>query len=316
MEDFPMRHSWLFLRLIVLLTCNLVILGHGSVTTAFAAPCGNGIGPCSCGDTVVTSTKLDGSDPVLRAPCPCDGLIVESGVTLVIGGTIRRAPSDACIGVFPSGIILAPNAQDVTITTGRIVGFDIGVRSDVDTGVLRGQFTRLQILDSRVFGIRLDGDFLDTSANVVQNASLRAAIEIVGNGNDVSLNRAEDSAFGIIVNGTHNVIARNLALRNDVDGFTISGENATVDRNQAKYNGGEGFFIDGANHAVTLNIAAQNGTDGFTVFATDSNFTRNRSDYDAIFGIFDFGAGSTSNLYIDNRCTGSGFLPTNVPGAC
>jgi Right handed beta helix region len=311
-----MRHPWLFLLLIVFLACNLMILGHGSVTPAFGAPCGDGVGPCSCGDTVVTSSRLDGSDPVLKTPCPCDGLIVESGVTLVIGGTIRRGQSDACIGLFPSGIILAPNAKDVTITTGRIVGFDIGVRSDFDTGVVRGRFTRLQILDSRLFGIRLDGDILYTWANVVKNASLRAAIEIFGNGNEVSLNRAEDSAFGVVVNGINNVIARNLAVRNDFDGFTISGNNATVDRNRAQYNGGEGFFIEGVNHAVTLNIAEQNGTDGFTVFATESSFRRNRSDYDAIFGIFDFADGMTTNMYIDNRCTGSGFFPTNVPGAC
>ena len=61
----------------------LIASAQGAVSPALGAcqapgpACGDGIGvPCSCGDTVVTYTRLSGSDPVLQTPCPFDGLFV------------------------------------------------------------------------------------------------------------------------------------------------------------------------------------------------------------------------------------------------
>jgi hypothetical protein len=214
-------------------------------TTFVVGICGDASGPggtdvpCRCGNVVTTNTKLNGSDPVLKTPCPCNGLIVASGVTLDIGGTILAATDpNACTETFPSGIVLGPGATNVTITTGRIVGFEIGVRSDFDTGVTHGRFERLQILESVSFGFLLDGDDNTICSNVVRRTDQKAGIQVSGDRNVVCLNRAEyGSAFGMIVEGEDNTISRNVALENDFDGFTICGGGNTVEQNRSDYNG-------------------------------------------------------------------------------
>src|SRR5262245_10446465 len=95
--------------LAILLTLALTALGAWAIPHARAAECGDAVGPCQCGDRVVTDTKLGGTDPVLRTTCPCDGLIVTSRVTLDIGGTLR-GQGDTC-----SGIVLEGNATGVVV---------------------------------------------------------------------------------------------------------------------------------------------------------------------------------------------------------
>src|SRR5262247_3599635 len=111
--------------LLVTAALALISFTHGAVPPALAqcvfvpgSPCGERVGPCRCGDTVVTSTRLDGSDPVLQTPCPMNGLSVASGVRLEVGGTVRAAAGNTC-----SGIVVLPNATNVVVTTGKIVGF-------------------------------------------------------------------------------------------------------------------------------------------------------------------------------------------------
>src|SRR5262249_28324449 len=108
----------------VILTLCLGTLGAATVEPARAADCGEGVGACRCGDRVVPNSRLGGSDPVLTTTCPCDGLIVASGVSLQIGGTIT-GESDAC-----SGILIEGNATGVAVTDGRITGFGLGVDGD------------------------------------------------------------------------------------------------------------------------------------------------------------------------------------------
>jgi len=286
----------------------LIAFGPGAVSPVLGADCGDGVAPCSCGDTVVTYTRLDGSDPVLRTPCPCDGLLVASDVTLKINGTIRGQAGNTC-----SGIRVLPGATDVVVTTGRIVGFDHGVEAE---GVSQSRFSGLQIVNCADTGIEVEGDDNVIEGNVITGCGSEG-IEVEGEGNLVSLNRTENGGgFGIVVDGEENVVSRNLSQRNAFDGIVVGGEENIVDRNRSKYNGLEGYFIDGEEHTVTLNIAEGNGTDGFTVFATESTFTRNRSDNNVDLGIFDAAGGGTTNTYTDNRCTSNGAGPSNVPGAC
>jgi len=288
----------------------LIAFGPGAVSPVLGAgaSCGGGVAPCSCGDTVVTNTRLDNSDPVLRTPCPCDGLLVASHVTLRINGTIQGQAGNTC-----SGVRVLPDATNVVVMTGRIAGFEHGVEAE---GVSQSRFSGLQIVDCAETGIDVEGSNNTIQGNVITGCGSEG-IEVEGDGNLVSLNRTENAgAFGISVEGSGNVVSRNLSQRNGSDGVAISGDANIVDRNRSNYNGGEGYVIDGTKHTVTLNIAEVNGTDGFTVFATTSTFTRNRSNNNGDFGIFDAAGSGTTNTYSGNGCTNNGSGPSNVPGAC
>jgi hypothetical protein len=276
-------------------------LAEGPMSLVFGDVCGDGIGPCHCGDVVVTDTLLGGSDPVLRTRCPCDGLSVASGITLEIVGTIRAEAGNQC-----SGIRLADHA---VVRTGRVTGFDIGVDAAGATGV---RIWKLQVSDSGTWGILVEGDDNQVERNIVTRAS--TGIEVFGTGNEVRLNRTEDTdLFGMIATGHKNIVSRNLILRSGFDGLVILGERFTVDRNKSRANGGSGFSIDGARHSVSLNVAEVNQLDGFTVFAGGSTLTRNHSTGNVDFGILNIG---DDNVYAKNLCILNGFVGSDPPGLC
>src|SRR5262249_38942383 len=110
--------------LLIIPVLALILIGPGAAVSARGpgGARGDGLGPSRCGGTVVGPTQPGGTDPVLSTPCPCVGLLVISGVTLVIGGTIRGASGNTC-----SGIVVPPRATDVVVTTGTIVGFETAV---------------------------------------------------------------------------------------------------------------------------------------------------------------------------------------------
>src|SRR5262245_19556536 len=292
--------------LLTMVLLGLTTLGAGALQPAPAADCGEGVGACHCGDRVVTNTRLRGSDPVLRTACPCDGLIVASGVSLEIRGTIT-GESDLC-----SGILLEGNATGVAVTNGRITGFGLGVDGDSLGPVSGNRFANLQIFGG-FGGFLLTGDANVVESNVVRGA-LVSGVLLIGDGNTVRLNRAEGAAlFGLSVVGDANVISRNVALRNSGDGIALAGQNATVDLNRAEYNSGAGFVLEGTGLTVSRNIATSNALDGFAVGASASTLDRNRSDYNRLFGIEELG---TANVYLNNRCSGNDLGASNPPGLC
>jgi len=290
----------------VILTLCLGTLGAATVEPARAADCGDGIGPCRCGDRVVMNTRLGGSDPVLTTTCPCDGLIVASGVSLEIGGTIT-GQSDAC-----SGILIEGNATGVAVTDGRITGFGLGVDGDSLGAASGNRFANLQIRGGFA-GFLLTGDANVVESNVVRDA-LVAGLMLIGNGNTVRLNRAEGAVLaGLTVVGEANAISRNVASRNSGEGIAVSGADITVELNRAEYNGRSGFVPEGLGLTMSRNIATSNALDGIEVGASASTFDRNRSDSNGLFGIADTGTG---NIYVDNRCTGNDLGPSNPPDLC
>jgi len=301
-----------------LITAALALIGFapGAVSPALAQclspgpACGEGIGPCHCGDTVLTSTKLNGSDPVLNAACPRDGLFVTAGVKLTIGGAVRAAAGNAC-----SGIVVLPEATDVTVTTGKIIGFLTGLDAfSFEGGVTNSTFSRLQIEGGEVC-LFVTGDDNAIESNRVTGCEFRG-MDIRGDRNRLSLNRAEDSGLGFSTLGTGNVVSRNVALRNQGDGFAIAGAEAAVESNQAKHNGLEGFFIEGFGHHATLNIAESN-TNGFrNTFSSFSVYSRNRSNYNTALGIIDQGILFNDNVYSANLCTGNGAGNSEPSGLC
>jgi hypothetical protein len=289
----------------VTLAVVFIALAGGAMSPALGAPCGNGVGPCHCGDVVVTSTTLRGSDPVLKTRCPCDGLILAPGVTLQIGGTIRAQAGNQC-----SGIRFPPETAAAAVRIGRIVGFDTGVAGEGVTGV---RISRVLVDDSATWGILVEGEDNHVESNVVTRSGL-FGIDVFGARNEVRLNRTEGSdLIGMIVSGQDSVVSRNVVLGSGFDGLIVLGDHAIVDRNGSRDNGGSGFVIDGQEHTVILNSAETNGLDGFTVFATASTFTRNGSKGNGEFGILDF---ADDNTYAGNLCKGNGVDSSRPPGLC
>jgi hypothetical protein len=146
-----MRDSSLRRVFALVVTLSLTVLGARGIPQAIAADCGTGVGPCQCGDRVVTNTRLSAADPVLRTACPCEGLIVASGVSLEIRGTMTGA-DDTC-----SAITLEGNATDVVVRNGRLTGFGVGINGDSLGAVSGNRFADLQI-QGGFAGVLLTGD--------------------------------------------------------------------------------------------------------------------------------------------------------------
>ena len=288
----------------------------GGLDLATAKDCGDGIAPCACGDRVTTSTALDSSDPVLTTACPCNGVVVASGVTLSVGGTIRSLGAGFCSDPnvpFPVGVLIEDGATDVGITGGRTIGFEIGV---FGPALSSSRVAGMQVLNAVSFGIAVDlnrgseGNTIEN--NVVRNAGF-VGIVVSGNRNRVCQNRVESSGEGIFEEGTENTICLNVVSRSQTQGITSVGDNGTVSRNRIQYGGGVAVF--GSGNLFTGNTALEDVADGFIVVppATHNVFRRNAASYNARFGIADF---STGNVYEDNRCTGNAAGPSFPARLC
>ena len=299
-----MRH--LVLRSLLLTSVLVLIaLGQGAVTPVLGANCGDGVGLCSCGDTVVTSTRLDGSHPVLQAPCPCDGLIVRSGVTLQIGGTLKG--QNECSGIRVEPEPVSGRAEGVVVTDGRIVGFSSGVEFISFFNRLReSRFTHLQILDSRFFGIRLFGDDNLIEHNVIRRAGLAGMNIDAGDRNHVRLNRVEANNQGIFLSGDDNLIERNVVLRATF-GVEIRGDQNLVSLNRVE-DGDNAMIVQGDQNIVSRNIARRNGSFGFSIFGNDTTVDRNLSNDNGLGGFQVGGMNHEVTRNIAERNFSDGFM--------
>ena len=116
-----------------------------------------------------------GSDPIFRTTCPCDGLVVASGVTLEINGTITGS----------AGILVEGGAAGVAVKNGKIAGFGVGVNGESLGPVFESRFTDLQMLGGGFGGFLLTGHANVIESNVIRN-SLFIAILVSGDHNTVS----------------------------------------------------------------------------------------------------------------------------------
>jgi hypothetical protein len=350
------RHQ--IVRVLVLSLAFVVIAATGvGVNTAFAT-C-NGGGVCSCGSTVDVNTTLNEAvDPVCSTgpadTCPGNGLTVNAGIVLNLGGcTLRGAPGSN------TGVTVGAGGQ---VSGGKIVGFDtIGVLVSGNGG----KVSNLQVSDAPGHGIAILGNgntveksivrrrhaggascvFVNGNGNLVSNVqalecgrhgiaffgnantaesskthrNLRG-IQMQGTGNTATLNRIDDNAeFGIAVAGNDAVVTRNVVLRTAGSCGIVIGQgftNATVDRNQFKSGAGSEFCVGGSGHTISSNIAAGNGGDGITVDAAGVLFTRNRAAANARFGIQDFDGAANSNTYDANLCSGNDLGDSSPAGLC
>ena len=314
-----MWHPWPGASLVLYMLLIAVTLGAGVVGSAAAADCGDRIGPCSCGDRVVTNTTLGGSDPVLRTMCPCIGLIVAPGVTLDLGGTLKGSDQS---NPLCSGVLIEDGAQDVIVRHGRVMGFFTGVRGEND--VTNVSVSGVQALDNTI-GILLAGSVIGNLAvrgNVVSGNETYGMFVVGADNIAVQDNRADTNTLGIFVNSGGNLmVSGNAATGNTIRGIEITGFGGTVELNRADLNGGFGFTIDGANLDVRRNVSSRNGRDpaspgdGFVVGGTGIRFDRNRGFYNREYGIRDQSS-FQDNVYTDNLCGGNTLGDSSPPGLC
>ena len=316
-----MRHLRLRSLLTLPAVLALVVFAQGPMAAAFGADCGDTSGPgatdipCRCGDTVTTSTVLKASDPVTSTVCPALGLAVAAGITLNLGGKTLR-------GTCPLGLGLQLSAgATTTVTRGRLIGFETGLAG---TGVTDSTISLLQVLDSCGGGIALESSHRNTiEKNTVDGTTGGTAIEVEGDANKVQLNRASESAVGLVVRGAGNTVSRNGADRNRSGGIVIDGTRALVELNRGNLTeSGVGIRIVGTGHTVNRNSAHRTGggQSGLSVSATGSTFSHNCIDNNTGFGYEDDTTGSgtagTANTYVKNFCAGNDLGGSNPPGLC
>jgi hypothetical protein len=248
-----------------------------AATPAWAADCGDTSGPggtdvpCGCGDTVTTSTELDASDPVLSTICTGDALLVGApfnAVDLEIGGTLRGSGQGCGIR--------ADITSNISVTRGRITGFDRGVcLADVRGALL----SHLQVQGNTSGGIQVRESGLVTVERSIVRRNGGPGMDLNGNVNAVA-NRIEDSAGP--------------GLRVTIDSGEARG--GVITRNVIRRNEGDGIFVDCLACSFTANQSSYNAGFGIRDVSEDS--------------------GQGENVYRNNVCTGNALGASAPPGLC
>jgi hypothetical protein len=180
----------------------------------FAGVCGDDVDgarvACSCGDTVVSNTRLRGTDPVVGAQCSDDGLLVDAasgtpGLVLDLAGqTIKGAGRGCGIRVLDGGdrgVIISGGSTDLP---GTVSSFRVGISA-------RGKSVVSEIENLVVTGCKDDGIVMHTGGGTVEG------VIVERNGRD-----------GIRVSGRAQRLDGVLATENGRDGFRISGRDNQV----------------------------------------------------------------------------------------
>jgi hypothetical protein len=198
----------------------------------FAGVCGDDVQgrrvACECGDTVVSSTRLRGTDPVASAQCSNDGLLVDAaagapGLVLDLAGqTIKGAGRGYGIRVLDGGeqgVIIAGGS---TVLPATVASFRVGISA-------RGKNALSEVVNVVVTGCKEDGIVLHTAGGTVEG------VIVERNGRD-----------GIRVSGRAQTLDGVLAAENARDGFRLSGKDNRV-TGGAQANGRSNTVSNGRN---------------------------------------------------------------------
>lgn len=257
-------------RLVAGLAACLVL---GAAGAAAAKRCGDDVDgadvPCACGDEVVASTVL-GDDPIVRAPCPFDGLLLRSrdgasGLVLDLAGhTLRGDGRGIGLRVLDGG----PGGASI-ISRGApaaLDGFDDGI-------VARGQDGVALIEDLAIRGSRRDGLRVTGRGFIVRRVAVTGArrdgFALGGTGFEVSATQAEDCGrFGYLVMGDSGVIGGagngNTADRSGMAGFNLMGLGHTLAECTARGGRKDGVVLQASQLDVRGCQARDNAGDGIT----------------------------------------------------
>jgi len=289
---------------------SLVVFIALATAAAWGAPCGDTSGPgdsdipCACGDTVMTDTVLNATDPVTTGVCPCNGLIVRSNVTLDLGGRTISG-SRTCVGIDIGGGAAGANA---VIRGGQIARFDTGVLQSGEGG--DNTLHDLRVVENSDRGV-----LLNLAGNVVENCivSRNGGIGIdlnIGNdppgGGVVQRCRVEDNRGDGIVAGARGVVVKsNIVRRNAGRGIDVGSSGNTVSLNRVEDNDqGIVVFADGdfGPTSVTRNVVLRNRGDGVEIKGVGVLVDRNQSKYNLGEGFDITGTGHavTLNIAVSN----------------
>jgi parallel beta-helix repeat protein len=221
-----------------------------------------------CGDTITQDTTLD-SDLI---GCPGDGIVIGAdGVTLDLNGhTVSgRPPTGTYWGIVSIG------HAGVTIKNGTVKDFDYGIeiygasRSHVlgvDVhGLHRGEAIGLfsshdsVVEDNVAHGICLGIHLIGADRNVIRRneaSGFCLAIDLrQGSDDNIVEGHSLLSGSGIasirVLDGSGNVIRRNVVAHDDFGGILISGDRTLVEGNTVSdTHRGDGIDVGGANNVV------------------------------------------------------------------
>lgn len=254
---------------ILLALCGAVLATPGLVGTGEAANCGDTAGSfktrvaCACGDTVVTSTRLRATDPVVTTACTetDEALIIGAdNITLDCRGLALRSEDFGFRGIFSdrNGVTI----QNCTVQF-FIDGIEVlGNRNRILNNVALDTFGGIVVFgdDHRIEGNRSERAFLE---GIVVLGGLRAV---------VTRNRATHSFDGLVFSGERAWITNNVMNENERAGIVIDGRNNFLLGNIADRNGdgsgpqfGFGFLVEATGNTLIGNYASDNDAKGFCV---------------------------------------------------
>ncbi len=259
----PMRRATYKLRCAFVLAC--IVLFAGAALPAAAKFCGDDVGgvrvACSCGDVVVSDTRLDASDPVVRERCALDGLMVAppvtaDSITLDLDGlTLSGAPYGVGIRVQGGGsggaVIRGGGKQR---DHAEIVGFLTGIESRMFGSIAR--IENVAVKGARRHGLSLRGRGI-LLVGVTASSNGGDGVHLVGQGGRL----VGVGAFGNAGNGVV-LLADGPVVEVDVEnngghGVVVRGRGATLGEVRAVGNGGIGVLAPGVDEASAPRVVSE-----------------------------------------------------------
>jgi hypothetical protein len=313
---FFMRHHSASLLVVLSLTFLVALAGSGTRAPAAAADCGDGVGPCRCGDTVVTNTTLNDTDPVTATVCPCDGLLVASGVELNLGGRTISG-SGVCIGVRigPSG-----SSFEASVGGGRITKFGTGVHSSVEGGYTR--LHHLRVIENSGVGVSLSevGSVIEdciVSRNGGAGIRLGTGDEPPGGGVVQRCHVDDNQGHGIDVGYRGIVVQKNTVRRNTGRGIVACCRENLVSLNRVEGNGyglsvGSDFDVPSLLTSVERNVVLRNLAGGVRITGVGVLVEHNQSKFNGSEGFDITGTEHTVTLNIAVSNGGDGYAVSSA----
>ena len=246
-----LKEECVALRRNVAVCCLAMGLGAILATPAqvAAGACGDDVGgqrvACSCGDVVVSSTRLQPRDPVTRQRCNDDGLYVRpergtESLHLDLNGlSIVGRGHGSAIRVIDGG------GGGVTISGGgprfaELVAFETGIESH-------------------------RRDALSEVRDVTVKGSTGHGIDVKGRGvRMLGVTSMDNAGDGFRLSGDASQYKDIVALGNRGVGIRLSGDGALVE-GLVSENGKQGIWIDGRGHTLAELVAEKNAGDGVRV---------------------------------------------------
>lgn len=270
--------------------------------------------PCACGDTVVSDLAL-GTDPILDAPCPADGLLVRvadtrSGVTIDLRGvTIRGQGRGTGIWVLNGG---KGGARIVsTGAAGTVEGFHDGIFGKGADSI--SLVENVAAVRSGRDGIRVVADGYEIR-NALARDSGRDGFAAMGNDFKVSGTRAENSGrAGYWIMGMEATIgtpdAGVTTAGAGYHGFFLMGWGLKVQNCEATGSREDGVHLSGMHIEVHDCVVSDNGDDGIgtggggawslsgnKAVNNDGNGILIGGPYDPVRGAYNADAGGNSGV--------------------